>query len=83
MKQTTFMDLLDVAWQDFKAHSPDALGLAVVIMHKDPDDELAVQMGSNVPPDVVKYAFTSLVMSWAEGRNDFTQIPHRPRKKVV
>ena len=83
MKKTTFMDLLDVSWQDFKAIDPDALGMAIVIMHKDRQDELAVQMGSNVPPEMVKYALTSLVMSWAEGYNDFTQVPHRRKRKVV
>jgi hypothetical protein len=83
MKQTTFMDLLDVAWQDYRAHAPEALGMAIVIMHKDHDDEFSVQMGSNVPPEVVKYAFTSLVMSWAEGKNHFTKVQPRPRKKVI
>lgn len=83
MKRKLFMELLDVAWQDFHQAEPEALGMVIVIVGKSPSDEIEVQLGANVPPAVVEHAFQSLVDRWAKGGSPFHQIKPAPLRKIV
>lgn len=77
------MDLLDLAWQDYKHQDRDIIGMIVITIHRRHDDEIGLQVGSNVPPPVVEYAARELVRGWDAGENMFDIIPPTERRKVV
>src|SRR5262245_19855969 len=84
MKQQMFMDLMDLAWSDFHAQDPQtAVGMITIIVHRDENDDMQIQMGSTVAPEIVEYALASLIQSWATGQSEFVRIGERPRRKVV
>lgn len=84
MKRRVFMDMLDLAWQDFKSQSPDtAVGIAIIMLHRSPDDHLEVQVGTNVAPEVVKFAFMQLVEGWLNDEHEFDYVKPRTPRKVI
>jgi hypothetical protein len=84
MQQRLFMDLLEVAWDDFHAHDrQSAVGMVIVVIHKDEQDDMGLQIGANTPPEVIQHAFRALVASWDAGDNVFQSIEPAPIRKVV
>src|SRR5262245_20329245 len=84
MKQQLFMDILDLAWSDFHAQDPStAVGMIAIVVHRDQHDEMQIQMGSTVPPEIVEHALIQLIHSWATGGSAFERIEARPARKVV
>jgi hypothetical protein len=83
MKQSLFMDKLDVAWDDFRADAPHAVGMAIIILHRTEDDELEMQMAGNVPSEVLRHALVSLVRTWQKGGAQMVEGRPPKRRKVV
>jgi hypothetical protein len=79
MNQRKFLDLLDLAWQDFSQDEPSAVGMIIVMIHKRADDEMGLQVGSNVAPEVVRHALNELADSGLE----FDRVKGSPLRKVV
>jgi hypothetical protein len=79
--------MLDLAWQDFKTyHDPEEsepLGLAVILIGKDPEGSMTIKTGATAPPHVVEMALLQLVMGFATGEMKFQKLPKIKRKRVI
>lgn len=83
MRQRQFLDLLDLAFSDFKSVDPEMIGMVIITLHRTPEDEAGIQVGSNVAPQVVRFAINELMRSWKAGESTFEHYPAPPLRKVV
>jgi len=79
MNQRKFLDLLDLAWQDFRQDDASAVGLIITVIHRNEHDDMALQTGANVAPEMIRYVLKEL----ARGHLDFEQSVAQPLRKVV
>jgi hypothetical protein len=75
--QRAFMDIVELAADDVAGLNRGILGIAVIAILKD-GDEMAVQVGASVPPEIVRMAVTMLANRWGEGGPEaFTTLSRR------
>lgn len=79
MNQRKFLDLLDLAWQDFREDEPSAVGIIITVIRRDANDDMALQTGGNVAPEMIRHALKEL----AANRLDFEQSRAQPLRKAV
>lgn len=83
MEQDSLMDIIELASADIRAIDARALGIAVIVMYRDDDDELMVMVGSDVPPEIVRIAVRNLARGLARDNSDFSRVERRPLRKAV
>jgi hypothetical protein len=70
MDKSDFMNIMQLAEADVRVVDPDALGIAMMVMHRTKSGELQLQIGANVPDEIVFESLFDLV------------IDHHKRKKA-
>lgn len=86
MNHKLFMELVTTADADFHQGDPHtAVGTIVIVVHRTPDDDMALQAGSTVSPDVIMDALIQLMMQMQFGNATFErQEPAKAtRRKIV
>jgi len=83
MNERQFMDIVDLAWADIKGAAPGtAAGIFTVVIHRDEDDEMSLQVGTTVPPAIVVEVLEHLLDQAHRGRMKFTPLSKTKRKIV-
>ena len=70
MDKSDFMNIMQLTDADVRVVDPDALGIALLVMHRTKSGELQMQIGSNITDDIVFESFFDLL------------IDHHKRKKA-
>jgi hypothetical protein len=53
MDKTDFMNIMQLAHADVKVVDPDAIGIALMVVHRTASGDIQLQIGSNIPEEAL------------------------------
>jgi hypothetical protein len=53
MHKTDFLNIMQLTDADVRVVDPDVVGIALVVIHRNPRGELELQIGSNISEDLI------------------------------
>jgi hypothetical protein len=82
MDNRALLDIVEIASTDVRAIDSQVIGIAVMVLYAD-GDGVAVQLGADTPPRLVRMAIVNLAQGMERDGSDFQLMPNRKLRKAV